>query len=85
MAATVEVITSVGCENSPKALRLTRQVERKVGHVAVYEVNTVSEAARQYANMFEVKNTPAFVVNGKVEYAGMPAEKKLVEIFELAR
>jgi glutaredoxin len=64
-----------GCADCGKAERLVRRVASDYPHLEVREVNVI-DAADRLAD-FKVLTTPFIVIDGRLEFVGVPTEAAL--------
>ncbi len=79
----IEILSSAECENCSIAKRVIEEMVKGMEDVEVREINIIKNP--EYAAKYQVMVTPAIVINDKLEFSGVPDEKKLLERLEEIR
>lgn len=74
----VEILTTPGCSNCSV-------VEKMLDEVGIsYDVVDVTEKP-EYLQKYPIYTAPGVVINGKLEFVGVPKKQKLIEKIESMR
>ncbi|ASJ17375.1 glutaredoxin [Thermococcus chitonophagus] len=80
----IEVITSPTCPYCPIAMQMAREIARKYKGVEVRELSIATPEGRKKAIEHNIMGTPTILINGKVEFIGLPSfpafEKRVREL-----
>ncbi len=80
----INVITSPNCPYSPKAVKIARKVTTKKygAQVCIREVSIVTPEGENMAESYRLDSTPAFTINGKVAFVGVPEVSLLSKLIK---
>lgn len=73
----VAILVSKECPYCPKAVELMVELSKKNKDVIWRTVEATSIDGRRLIRKYGIDAVPAFVVNGKLAYVGMPEKKEL--------
>ncbi|VVB66610.1 Thioredoxin [Candidatus Gugararchaeum adminiculabundum] len=80
----VELLTSPNCIHSPRAARVATQVIKEMEAVHFKEISMVTDYGKEVAQEYGVDRTPAFAINGRIAYIGVPTPEKLRQLISEA-
>ncbi|MDD5417425.1 MAG: thioredoxin family protein [Candidatus Nanoarchaeia archaeon] len=73
----VAILISKECPYSPKAIELLKDITKKNRDVIWRTVEATSVEGRQIIRRFGIDAVPAFIINGKLGYVGLPTKQEL--------
>lgn len=75
MKLLIEVLTAHGCGKCAKAGELIRSIIRNQKNVEFREIDITKQP--EILQKYQIFSTPGIVMNGKLEFRGLPKEKEL--------
>ena len=80
MSVKIEVFYSELCPYCPAAIELVREVSARFIDIIVEEVNTSTSEGMARAAGYQIFSVPTIVINGKVEFVGVPDKEKFSKV-----
>lgn len=78
MAKKVQILKSVGCASCAQATTLIKKIkEEEKLEFEIEEVDIIEHP--DVLQKYQIMTSPGIVIDGKLEFEGMPSEKKLRE------
>lgn len=80
----IEILTSPGCTGCDKAKKVVRdfvEAKRNIFDGLTWKITDLVEHP-ELVSKYGIMSTPAVVINGKLEFVGVPKDKKLLERIE---
>ena len=73
----VAILVSRECPYTPKAIELLKEITKKNRDVIWRTVEATSVEGRQIIRRYGVDAVPAFIINGKLGYVGLPTKQEI--------
>lgn len=78
MVEKVQILKAPGCNSCARATKLVKKIKEEQNLNFVIEELDITEHP-ELLQKYQIMASPGIVIDGKLEFAGMPGEKKLEE------
>lgn len=72
---TLEILTTPGCSHCGKAKELIKKIKLDFPNLKVKEIDIIQHP--EVVQKYQIFSSPGIVINGKLEFVGVPNEEEL--------